>query len=194
MTGVRTFRSGVEPSYWLPVSVITRSGAKKALFTLTNSPAGSNAKFKGAVISLPSSCQVLASSSARKPSLKLPTNSGNSSLWKARSKERQFAPAGMLRSRRRMETSKAPRRSIPLSEPAPLELFGPGASATLPEVSRALVPPCGGKTVVVGPTAPLACNAEQATQRSLVTMPPTSMAGASAGQGWSVTVAVSVPP
>ena len=66
---MRTERSGVEPSYWLPVSVTTRSGSKKEPLMETMPPAESKAKLFGAVMTEFATDQVLASSSARKASL-----------------------------------------------------------------------------------------------------------------------------
>ena len=190
---MRTERSGVEPSYWAPVATTTRSGSKKEPLTETIPPSLSKAKFFGAVMTESVIDQLLASSSARKPSLKAWfTNSGYSSLWKARSNERQFAPAGTMRSRRRIEGSKLPRPSVSLSEPAPVSSFGPGASVTSPEVRRSEVPLKGGKTVVVGPTAALARIELHMNQRSETTRPPWSSEEATAGQGSSVTVVVEV--
>ncbi len=175
---------------------MTRPGSKKELFTLTIAPVESKAKLCGAMISESSPTdQSLTSSSARKPSLKpWLTNSGYSSLWKAKSKERQFAPAGTTRSRRRMEGSNAPRPSVPLPTPAPELSFGPGARAASPEVRSAELPPLGGRTVVVGPAAALAWVALHIAQRSETTRPPWSSDEATAGQGSRVTVAVAVPP
>ena len=113
---------------------------KPAVLMLTTLPVASKAKFLGARITFPASAvKSEPSSSAMKPSLnELPTYSGNSSERNRKSSERQFAPAGTVRSIRSVTRSSKLPPCVPPPPPlpwlVPLLSLGSSANRVLPEL------------------------------------------------------------